>query len=221
MICTSSFAPAKPQGSTPLAEAILFPSFQHIKNIPTEPQELEHFVRAFLLPKTLHPSHSDLSEKEQAKKVLDTTLLPKWESRGLDKIQSPTILICSHNSRDSRCGILGPLLHEEFTRYIAEQGAKISPNTGAFAPQADHVNVGMISHMGGHKWAGNVIVYIPPTYRAPGSGQKTSPLAGMGVWYGRVEPKHVQGIVEETILKGRVIRELFRGGTKDGEILRL
>ena len=33
-----------------------------------------------------------------------------------------------------------------------------------------------------------------------------------GIWYGRVEPKHVEGIVQETISKGRVVEDMFRGG---------
>ena len=49
-----------------------------------------------------------------------------------------------------------------------------------------------------------------------------SPLAGYGIWYGRVEPKYVEGIVQETLLGGKVIEDLFRGGIKQGgEILRL
>lgn len=70
-------------------------------------------------------------------------------------------------------------------------------------------SVGLVSHVGGHAWAGNVIVYVPPDYRLV-SGM-ISPLAGKGVWYGRVQPKHVDGIVEETIQRGRVIEELLRG----------
>ena len=37
-------------------------------------------------------------------------------------------------------------------------------------------------------------------------------MAGSAIWYGRVEPKHVEGIVNETVLGGRVIKELWRGG---------
>lgn len=75
----------------------------------------------------------------------------------------------------------------------------------------------MISHIGGHAFAGNVIVYVPPGYcleDSVGGGDcgRISPLAGMGIWYGRVEPKHVQGIVEETVRKGQILGELWRGG---------
>ena len=96
-------------------------------------------------------------------------------------------------------------------------------------PESFKINVGLISHIGGHKWAGNVIVYIPPTWAKDGKlmtskEQKAhpSPLAGCGIWYGRVEPKHVEGIIKKTILGGTVIKELFRGGIgPNSEVLRL
>jgi (2Fe-2S) ferredoxin len=79
---------------------------------------------------------------------------------------------------------------------------------------------GIISHIGGHKFAGNVIIYVPKKAKAP--SRQPHPLAGCGIWYGRVEPRHVECIVTRTILNGEVIEDLFRGGiTKDSEILRL
>lgn len=63
--------------------------------------------------------------------------------------------------------------------------------------------------------AGNVIIYIPPSFTS-------NALAGRGIWYGRVEPGHVEGIVAKTIMEGKVIKELFRGGIdQNREILRL
>lgn len=70
--------------------------------------------------------------------------------------------------------------------------------------------ISLISHIGGHAFAGNVVIYIPKKWKLRDRG-KRSPLAGKGIWYGRVEPKHVWGIVEETIQNGRVIEELLRG----------
>ena len=118
------------------------------------------------------------------------------------RITKPTILICSHASRDRRCGILGPLLHREFETCAQREELNI--------------DAAMISHVGGHAFAGNVIVYIPPDYpvgieESMGGKDITSPLAGMGIWYGRVEPKHVQGILDVTVKKGNIIGELWRG----------
>lgn len=126
----------------------------------------------------------------------------------------PTILICSHQSRDSRCGALGPLLASQFRRVIknsTDEALPLGPRKH-FTP--DKVNVGMISHVGGHIFAGNVIMYVPKTWQ--------SPLAGYGIWYGRVEPKHVEGLVKETLSEGKIVQELFRGGINaSGEALRL
>jgi leucyl-tRNA synthetase len=70
-------------------------------------------------------------------------------------------------------------------------------------------DVGLISHIGGHKYAGNVIMYVPPSM----SGNA---LKGAGVWYGRIGPEQVEGVVEETFVKGRVVVDLLRGGVMQG-----
>ena len=69
--------------------------------------------------------------------------------------------------------------------------------------------VALSSHVGGHAFAGNAIIYIPREFKLPDG--KKSPLAGKGIWYGRVEPRHVSGILEETFKRGTVIEELLRG----------
>ena len=121
-----------------------------------------------------------------------------------DSSPYPTILICSHKSRDSRCGVLGPLLHAEFTKQHASRSKSMKTPT--------YADIDMISHIGGHVFAGNIIIYFPTSH----------PLAGCGLWYGRVEPRHVEGILEETVRKGIIIKDLFRGGiTQDGRPLSL
>ena len=115
---------------------------------------------------------------------------------------------------------MGPLLETEFRRAMKDNGMNVFPPDDGSAPtepELDHklnARVALISHIGGHKWAGIVIIYIPPKFK-PGGLKSTvlSKLAGRGIWYGRVEPKHVEGIVMETILGGKVIKELFRGAT--------
>ena len=90
----------------------------------------------------------------------------------------------------------------------------------------DTIDIGMISHVGGHAFAGNVIVYLPPNHTIPDSkkGERLgetamkSPLAGRGTWYGRVEPKHVRGILQETVEQGSIISELWRGGMRSRDV---
>lgn len=249
MISTSSFAPLEQseteQQEDATADALLFPSFRHFRGLPplSSPmptgnvEELRHFVESELV----HPS--ELSQ-EQA----PSTATPQWISA---PITNPTVLICSHGQRDSRCGVLGPVLHDEFQRYLAQRRKGdngiysdlvasptkhflAGPEEESRSENSTAVNIGMISHVGGHAWAGNVIIYIPPAVVLPAGGRSIAPessnapgtslaaeglrpkasphpLAGMGVWYGRVEPRHVEGIVEQTLVKGNIIKELFRG----------
>lgn len=118
-----------------------------------------------------------------------------------------------------RCGVIAPVLEKEFSQVLHARGFSSTGAENSPTDSPDHAHIGLISHVGGHKYAGNVIVYIPPGMMVDGSPH---PLAGKGIWYGRVEPKHVQGVVDETILGGKVIADHFRGGIdRNGDILRL
>ena len=140
----------------------------------------------------------------------------------------PSILICGHGARDSRCGVLGPLLRHEFDQYIQGHpdgwGDLEAVDITSFVKQIEWASsefkqkqgdpssmprTALVSHIGGHAWAGNVIIYIPPKFLLEDGS--SHPLAGRGIWYGRVEPKHVEGILNETVKKGVIIEELLRG----------
>lgn len=146
------------------------------------------------------------------------------EFPGARSVHEIVVLICGHGGRDERCGKMGPILAAEFEDKLARQNIPViseAPPHETVRPDYSiqgyqpAARIGQISHIGGHKWAGNVIVYIPPSF-------KSNPLAGCGIWYGRVEPQHVEGIVGKTLIDGKVIKPLFRGGIREGgEILRL
>ncbi|KAJ5966089.1 hypothetical protein N7481_012803 [Penicillium waksmanii] len=225
LVSTSSIVPATNSPST--ASALLFPSFKYIPSIPVDARtasdgaaDLTSFVRAFLLPERLHDMHSSLPEAKRT----DMTRAPELSSNFdgiIDINHSPTILICGHGGRDMRCGVMGPALESEFQRVLQTQGYKSVGGDGTTIDGPNHANIGLISHVGGHKYAGNVIIYIPPKMTV-GTSAEPHPLAGKGIWYGRIEPKHVQGLVEETILGGKVIADHFRGGIdRNGDILRM
>jgi (2Fe-2S) ferredoxin len=189
-------------------------------------------VKGYLLPKKLNPAHDNLSPIHK-----DRLLRSEGQGKflyGVEDVKDVVVLICGHGGRDMRCGVMGPALRDEFEQQLPREGFQVlkgpvevdggegklllggAEENGSNAS----VRVGLISHIGGHKFAGNVILYIPPGTKTV-EGSKHA-LAGCGIWYGRVEPKHVEGILKETVLSGRVIEELFRGGIKQGgEILRL
>lgn len=68
---------------------------------------------------------------------------------------SAVILLCSQRTRDVRCGQSAPLLRREFERHLRP--------LGLFRELDDErpggVGIYFVSHVGGHKYAANVIVY--------------------------------------------------------------
>jgi hypothetical protein len=215
---------ARDQGAqdTPPASAYLLPSFQYVPTIPTTSSAVEEFIKAYVLPAQLHQSHDRLTREQKNTMKRQPELQKRF--LGARKIDEILILICGHSSRDERCGKFGPILAAEFEEKLQRQNVailhdapvhkakEINTDVERYVPTA---RVGLISHIGGHKWAGNVIIYIPPSF-------SSNALAGKGIWYGRVGPEHVEGIVAKTVLDGKVIKELFRGGIdKQREIIRL
>jgi len=133
------------------------------------------------------------------------------------------ILICSHRKRDVRCAVAAPKLEHAFSQTLQGEGwdvhTQLEDPIGS--PLEDYPDgdekeaelsrrlqeldeslpkralILMTSHIGGHKYAGNVIIYMPQ---------------GAGVWYGRVSTHEVASIVHTTILGGRILPPLLRGG---------
>ncbi|KAI0832314.1 Sucrase/ferredoxin-like-domain-containing protein [Trametes gibbosa] len=141
---------------------------------------------------------------------------------------SCVILLCSHKRRDNRCAIAAPKLEHALTLALERQGWEVHTQVddstlhepaledlagtaaekhaalraqlqGVDAAHADHKRALVLfcSHIGGHKYAGNVIINTP---------------RGVSVWYGRVTPHEVDAIVRETIIGGRILPSLLRGG---------
>lgn len=144
-----------------------------------------------VLPKTYFDRTDTKPSEQAASRLYSSTYYVR-------RLLQPLILVCGHGARDSRCGVMGPLLLEQFDATCKDLNISFRS--------------ALITHIGGHKFAGNVIVYVPPIRAFQGNS-----LAGMGIWYGRVEPRHVPGIVRETLGKGRIVRELYRGSMSAGE----
>jgi hypothetical protein len=102
------------------------------------------------------------------------------------KISGLVFLVCCHSSRDARCGYLGPLLAEK----LGEMGEQVY----------------ISSHIGGHQYAGNVIVY--------GTKQPSA-----GTWFGGLSADQVDeflAVLKALPLSGdpacdRVLRKWWRG----------
>ncbi|KAF5457291.1 hypothetical protein F2P56_021404 [Juglans regia] len=111
-----------------------------------------------------------------------------WASGVEEVLTGSHVFVCSHGSRDRRCGVCGPVLIEKLKEEIESREWK------------DQVFVSPCSHIGGHKYAGNVIIY------SPGPDGKI-----MGHWYGYVTPDDVPALLDQHIGKGEIIEHLWRG----------
>ncbi|KAJ3578064.1 hypothetical protein NPX13_g2499 [Xylaria arbuscula] len=146
----------------------------------------------YLLPEKLHPMNDGLPQIHKDRLVRKEAyqhLLP-----GVRDVDDVLVLICGHGGRDMRCGRMGPVLQAEFEKQLPKAGFEVlqgpvldesvsapalsGTDTGGARPPT--ARVGLISHIGGHKFAGNIIIYLPPTCK--NSAGNTHPLAGHGVW---------------------------------------
>lgn len=91
------------------------------------------------------------------------------------------VFVCTHGRRDIRCGECGLPLQAALAAAIRDYGL------------TDEVVVRGSSHVGGHKFAGNVLVY-------PG-----------GDWYGYVTPADAPRLVEQHLVGGGLVADLWRG----------
>nr|CAG8626164.1 14578_t:CDS:2 [Entrophospora candida] len=155
-------------------DVLLFPDNILIYNV--NPKNALEFFKKFLLPSpsSTPPPPSSLSNQEQ--NIYSSTNFQ------VDPIPyKAVIVICSHRRRDKRCGITGPILKNEFDRILKDRGLDVENKKN------EGVAVFLSSHTGGHKYAGNVIVYRD----------------GQGIWYGHVIPCHVENIIESTVIEGK------------------
>ncbi|XP_020705686.1 uncharacterized protein LOC110116462 [Dendrobium catenatum] len=112
----------------------------------------------------------------------------QWLPGAVETLTGSFVFVCSHGSRDRRCGVCGPVLIRKFKEEINSRGLH------------SQVSVSPCSHIGGHKYAGNVIVFSSST-----NGEVT------GHWYGYVTPDDVPLLLEQHIGKGEIINHLWRG----------
>lgn len=150
---------------------------------------------------------------------------------------SAVILLCSQRTRDVRCGQSAPLLRREFERHLRPLGLYRELDD----ERPGGVGIYFVSHVGGHKYAANVIVYrrrdfsnwyCKPTAAAAAAASvvdnddddgessdqeeegKTEEGASQGIWLARVRPEDCENIIRYTVLQGKVVKpgHQLRGG---------
>ncbi|KAA8527080.1 hypothetical protein F0562_008691 [Nyssa sinensis] len=112
----------------------------------------------------------------------------EWLPGTPEALKGSYVFVCSHGTRDRRCGVCGPALITRFKEEIESHGLQ------------GKVSVSPCSHIGGHKYAGNVIIFGSNI-----NGEVT------GHWYGYVTPDGVPLLLEQHIGKGEIVDSLWRG----------
>jgi len=100
----------------------------------------------------------------------------KWVS-----LEKPVWLVCGHASRDGRCGERGPVVQAALDSALTAAGLR------------DAVDLYTSSHVGQHRFAGNLICYP------------------VGNWYGRVTPADAPEIVSAELVAKKPLARLWRG----------
>lgn len=146
------------------------------------------------------------------------------------------ILLCSQKTRDARCGQSAPLLRREFERHLRPLGLYRDLHD----ERPGGVGIYFISHVGGHKYAANCMIYrragsagaevhapaIEPGEQscdadARDDGAPPPKEAAQCIWLARVRPEHCENIVRYTVLQGKVVKPetQLRGGFDRSKML--
>ncbi|KAI9809248.1 MAG: hypothetical protein M1825_002539 [Sarcosagium campestre] len=137
------------------------------------------------------------------------------------------ILLCSQRTRDARCGISAPLLRRELERHLRPLGLYRDLDD----ERPGGVGIYFISHVGGHKYSANMLIYRRQLFSSPSAASDSAKIshdttlndkpqqdvcgeAAQAIWLARVRPEDCEGIVKYTVLQGKVVKpqRQLRGG---------
>lgn len=160
----------------------------------------------------------DLSGLEITKSQSPTNGMPKPLAPKFSMHACPhraIILMCSQKTRDARCGQSAPLLRKEFERHLRPLGLYRDIHD----ERPGGVGIYFISHVDGHKYSANVMIYRRQGRKADGTdeeidGALLNSEAVQGIWLARVRPEDCEGIVKYTVMEGKVVKpdKQLRGG---------
>ena len=203
---------------------LILPSFTQISNVTPEtvPALITSHVNRLSSNTSPLPTSTTTPTAHQKETPSPTPLIQS--PAHLTPTSSPhaaLVLLCSQRTRDIRCGQSAPLLRRELERHLRPLG--LQRDLGDERPGG--VGIYFISHVGGHKYAANVLVYrrrgafggvgdgavgdVEDVEGAEGLGE-----AGQCIWLARVRPEDCENVVNYTVLRGRVVKpeRQLRGG---------
>ncbi|SJX64724.1 related to LIP5-lipoic acid synthase [Sporisorium reilianum f. sp. reilianum] len=133
-----------------------------MRAVPNSAQEQEQFVvYAYSTNGTMAKvgpvSLSTLDAGSSFRQRIDDALASAQPQTGRAKQDDEThVYVCTHGSRDCRCGVAGTAVYQALKDEVRSHQAS-TIKAGKDAPKK--VRVFPISHVGGHAWAANALVY--------------------------------------------------------------
>jgi hypothetical protein len=206
---------------------VLLPAFKIIDHVTPAlaPDLIKYFINPSITTTTpLRGNPSSIPVTTDTTTEQDISSLTPLRSRPLP--HAAVILLCSQKTRDARCGQSAPLLKREFERHLRTHGLYRDAND----ERPGGVAVHFISHVGGHKYSANVIIYrrrdfdwhkkiIASSSTATTEEEKAQAQqsedegAAQGIWLARVRPEECENIVKFTVLRGKLVKpDQLRGG---------
>ncbi|KAF1998320.1 hypothetical protein P154DRAFT_439441 [Amniculicola lignicola CBS 123094] len=166
-----------PDHSDHSTSVLLLPSWQYIDNVtaantpelitnyvntgPTNTTPLSSASAPAASPESTQPSTEPTSETSSADPSTATTPTIPATIAAPSTLQARPcphkylILLCSQKTRDARCGQSAPLLRRELERHLRPLGLYRDMHD----ERPGGVGIYFISHVGGHKFSANVMVY--------------------------------------------------------------
>lgn len=95
----------------------------------------------------------------------------------------------------------------------AEAARRLGEIESVGGGEGGEVGIFNINHLGGHRYAGVMLVSCPSIANAELTSQILFP-SGAYISYGRVTPQEVPRIVEETIVRGEIVPGLLRNAVE-------
>uniref|UniRef100_A0A060TCG4 ARAD1B16346p n=1 Tax=Blastobotrys adeninivorans TaxID=409370 RepID=A0A060TCG4_BLAAD len=188
-------------GSVKLSASSMMPPDEYLEKGDTRTHVLimPFFIRVTVDPQTAVQQVVKAIEYAKAHSAGQTPSMKGIENA----VKCPNrgyIFLCSHKTRDKRCGITAPIMKKVLENQLRDHDLYRDP----YDDRGGGVPIHYVSHVGGHKFSANVIIFLK---------------SGKVLWLGRVRPEHAKAIVDYSILKdGEVIPELLRTAFKSPAI---
>ncbi|KAL1572449.1 hypothetical protein MG5_02564 [Candida albicans P57072] len=160
-------------------DLLILPYFLNIKGITID--EVDTYLNELESLLIKNNNNNDSTTNNNDSTIIIDEIITKLPKISPNLNQS-FVFFCSHTTRDKRCGITAPIMKREIDNYLQE--LDLIRNFGDYRPNG--IQTEFINHIGGHKYAANVIIYLKKS--------------GKNIWLGLCKPNNIKPIVDECIL---------------------